>query len=276
MRLDVAHPVLNQPDLLEVLERVRRAGSAPVTNWFATAERIDYWIARRSLSCLEGENALLILRRDRGFHRVYHSAAGLEALSGVLGSLTRELAGDDVFTADLVGRPLDLEPVAAIYRASGFSDHNCLVRMVRMAPPEEVAESEPDVVFAGPADVAAVAAFLDRLLDPYTDQIPGEDEIREAASRRNIILVRRGESLGGMLLFETTGLTSHLRYWYVDDSARNQGIGARLMRQFFRLSSGSKRIILWVVNTNADAIAKYRHYGFRPETLVDRIMIGRR
>ena len=269
-------PVQNRADLLEALERVRRLGAAPVTNWFATPERIDYWIGRNSLSFLQGERALLILRNDRGFHRVYHSAVDLEALSAVLRSSSGELAVHGILTADLVGRPLDLEPVAGIYRENSFADHTCLVRMIRMAAPEEGAESEPDVAFAGPADVEAVAAFLGRLLDPYTDQIPDEDEIREAASRGNLILVRRGESVGGLLVFETTGLTSHLRYWYVDDSARNQGIGARLMRQFFRLSSGSKRIILWVVNTNADAIAKYRHYGFRPETLVDRIMIGRR
>jgi ribosomal protein S18 acetylase RimI-like enzyme len=271
----VIEPVQNRADLLEALERVRRTGAGPVTNWFATAERIDYWIGRNSLSLLQGARALLILRRDRGFHRVYHSAADLEALSAVLRSSSGELAANGILTADLIGRPLDVEPVAGIYRESGFADHNWLVRMIRTAAPEEVAESEPDVTFAGPADVEAVAAFLDRLLDPYTDQIPDQDEIREAASRRNIILVRRGESVGGLLLFETMGLTSHLRYWYVDGGARNQGIGARLIRQFFRLSSGSKRVILWVVGDNSDAIAKYRHYGFRPETLVDRIMIGK-
>jgi ribosomal protein S18 acetylase RimI-like enzyme len=271
----VIQPVRNRADLLEALERVRRAGAAPVTNWFATPERIDYWIGGGSLCCLEGERGLLILRRDRGFHRIYHSAADLEALSAVLRSSSGELAVKGVLTADLIGRPPDLEPVAGVYRENGFADHNRLIRMIRMAAPEEFAESGPDVAFAGPADVEAVAAFLGGLLDPYTDQIPNEDEIREAASRRNIILVRRGESVGGLLLFETTGVTSHLRYWYVDGGARNQGIGARLIRRFFRLSSGGKRVILWVAGDNSDAIAKYRHYGFRPETLVDRIMIRR-
>ena len=269
------HPVQNRAALLEALERVRRAGAGPATNWFATAERTDYWIRHNSLSLLQGARALLIVRRDRGFHRVYHCAVDLEALSAVLRSSSADLAAHGILTVDLIGRPPDLEPVAGIYRESGFADHNCLVRMIRMAASEEVAESEPDVEFAGPADVAAVAAFLGRLLDPYTDQIPDEDEIREAAARRNIILVRRGESVGGLLLFEAMGLTSHLRYWYVDHATRNQGIGARLIRQFFRLSSGSKRLILWVVGDNADTIAKYRHYGFRPETLVDRIMIRR-
>ena len=267
--------VRNRAELLDGLERVRRAGAGAVTNWFATPERIDYWIGRNSLSCLQAERALLILRRDRGFHRVYHSAADLAALSAVLRSASGGPAVNGILTADLVGRPQDLEPVAGIYRENGFADRQCLVRLIRMAA-EEVAMSGPDVEFAGPADVAAIAAFLDRLLDPYTDQIPEDDEIREAAARGNLILVRHGESVGGLLMFETMGLTSHLRYWYVDDGARNQGIGACLIRRYFRLCSGSRRFILWVLRDNADAIAKYRHYGFREDALVDRIMIGRR
>ena len=268
--------VRNRADLLGALEGARRGGGGMVTNWFATPERIDYWIGRNCLSRLQGERAVLILRRDRRFHRVYHSAADLEALSEVLRLLSGDFDLDGVLTVDLIGRPVDVEPVAGVYRKNGFADHNCLVRMTRMAGSEGGAESESDVTFAGSADVEAVAAFLDRLLDPYTDQIPEDDEIREAASRRNIILIRRGESVGGLLLFETIGLTSHLRYWYVDGAARNQGIGARLMRRFLRLSTASKRVILWVVGDNADAIAKYRHYGFQPDTLADRIMLRRR
>jgi ribosomal protein S18 acetylase RimI-like enzyme len=272
----VIQPVRNRADLLDALERVRRSGGAPVTNWFATPERIDYWIGRNSLSLAQDERAMLILRRDRGFHRVYHSAADLAALSALLRSAIGEPAANGILTVDLVGRPQDLEPVAGIYRENGFADHQCLVRMIRMAAAEKVAEPEEAVEFARSADIAAVAAFLGRLLDPYADQIPDEDEIREAVSRGNLILVRRGDSVGGLLLFEPMGLTSHLRYWYVDDGARNQGIGARLIRQYFHLCNGSRRFILWVVRDNADAIAKYRHYGFREDTLVDRIMIRRR
>jgi GNAT superfamily N-acetyltransferase len=267
-------PVQNRTALLEALDRVRRAGAEPVTNWFAT-HRIDYWIASNSLALLQGERALLILRRDSGFQRVYHFAADLEALSAVLRYSSREFAASGVLITDLIGRPPDVDSAALVYRESGFVDHNCLVRMIRMAAPEEVAESEPDVEFAEATDVAAVADFLGSLLDPYTDQIPDENEIREASARRNIILVRRSESVSGLILFETTGLTSHLRYWYVDRSARNQRIGARLIRQYFRQCIGCKRIILWVVSGNSDAISKYCHYGFRQDTLVDRIMIRR-
>jgi ribosomal protein S18 acetylase RimI-like enzyme len=266
-------PVRTRADLLDALDAVRRAGGAPLTNWFAAPDRIDDWIHRNALSTLPAARSLLILRRDRGFQRLYHVAADLEALAAALQTSAAELAAQGHLTADLIGRPQDLEPVTAIYRGGGFQDHNCLVRLSRMTPPQEAAAPDPAVEFAAPADLPAAAAFLARLLDPYTDHIPDDDELRDAALRRTLLLVRRGDSIGGILLFENTGITSHLRYWYVGEGFRNQGIGARLIREFFRLSAAAKRIILWVVRDNTDAIAKYHHYGFRPETLIDRIML---
>src|SRR5207248_2912846 len=111
--------------------------------------------------------------------------------------------------------------------------------------------------------------------DPYRDRIPHDNELAELVTGRKILLIRRGAAVGGVLIFETTGLTSHLRYWYVNQRFRDQGIGARLMRTFLRVSSGGRRILLWVVSGNADAIAKYRHYGFQAESLVDWIMIDK-
>jgi len=246
-----------------------------MTNWFAAPERVDEWIARGSLATLQGERAVLIFRRDNGFWRVYHVAADMVALSQILSEVCGGHEINGVLTTDLVGRATDLEGVAGIYRERGFSDHNCLIRMSRAIPAQSVEGCTEGVVFASPEDVEEASAFLRRLLDPYTDQIPEEAEIREAAVRRNLLLVRHRKALGGLLLFETVGITSHLRYWYVDDGARNQGIGARLMHRFLSLTQASKRLILWVVRDNHDAIEKYRHYGFQPEALVDRIMIRR-
>jgi len=46
-----------------------------------------------------------------------------------------------------------------------------------------------------------------------------------------------------------------------------------MMRRFLMQVAGSRRISLWVFSNNADAIAKYEHYGFHREKLVDRIML---
>jgi GNAT superfamily N-acetyltransferase len=175
--------------------------------------------------------------------------------------------------ADLVGRPEDVTELAAIYRDHGFRDYRTLCRMVRLADPSDADSSDSEVAVAAAPDAPAVHAFLCGLLDPLVDQVPESDGILAAVEQRNILLVRCGNEVAGVLVFETSGVTTILRYWYCAPRFRSLGIGARLIKALFRLSRASGRIILWVVDENSDAIAKYRHYGFSREGLVDRIMI---
>jgi len=99
--------------------------------------------------------------------------------------------------------------------------------------------------------------------------------VLHAALAGNILLVRCRDELGGVLWFETTGLTSHLRYWYVNPALRNRGPARALSAAIFRHCAACRRFILWVIADNDDGIAKYEHYGYRRESLVDRIMINR-
>ncbi|NTV75013.1 MAG: GNAT family N-acetyltransferase, partial [Holophaga sp.] len=64
-----------------------------------------------------------------------------------------------------------------------------------------------------------------------------------------------------------------LRYWLVDPGHRDRGIGARLIRDYFHRNPAVTRYLLWVLDSNADAIAKYGHYGYAPDGLVDQVMI---
>ena len=260
----------------EAVQRVKEAARLPVTNWFAGETQLDQWSAAGALTCVESEGAVLLFRRDRDFHNLYYVATDVDALGPALA--LRHVAGltPSVFTAEIVGRPADVPAVVAVFQAHGFQLHVALTRMGRLCTADDAALAfDPEVSFAGDGDRDAVQSFLEDVLDPYRDRIPDADELAELIAARNILLIRRGAAVGGVLIFETTGLTSHLRYWYVNQRFRDKGIGARLIRTFLHLSSGGRRIILWVVSGNADAIAKYRHYGFQPESLVDWIMIDK-
>ena len=267
-------PLTRKSDLLNAIQSAGCEASGAITNWFASPDRVQYWIDRDVLSIIEFPRGILIFRRDRDFHHICHVAADHEALSVALASLDSVIAFGDVLTSDIVGRPEDVQAIAGIYKDHGFHEHNFLFRMVRSSGFERVEDPrDPEVVFGEAGDVDPIYGFFDRLLDRFTDQISELDEIREAVARHNVILIRRGQGLGGVLLFETTGLTSVLRYWYVNPEYRDQRIGGRLIKTFFYLCRASKRIILWVVSDNTDGIAKYGHYGFTPENLVDRIVI---
>lgn len=267
-------PLTSSDLLFDATHRIRRRAEDFTTSFFAGPEQIQCWADRGVLSQVEQSGCLLIFRRDRDFFHIYHVAAGSRQLSTALASLGGALGSSAVLTADLVGSPGNASAVARIYRENGFSEYKSLIRMVRIVDPRlPPVPVDPEVAFAAPADTPAIGSFLEGLLDRFSDQIPEPEEIRAAAEHRNILIVRRGQALAGLLFFETRGLTSTLRYWYVAHCSRGQGIGARLIRAYFGRCRSAQRLLLWVASDNSDNIAKYAHYGFRREGLVDRIMI---
>jgi RimJ/RimL family protein N-acetyltransferase len=266
-------PLTRVEEFRDALHRVKAGASAFSTNLYATPEAIGGWIARGSLKLDERLGGLVLLRRDQDFHHLYYAVPDRQTLEALLsdpGAPWRE----GTVTADLIGRESDLPRLVEAFRAGDFRRHASLTRMCRMADPAIPDDyQDPEVVNGTLDDAHAVHAFLARLLDRHAEQLPEVDEIRASASSGRLLLVRRGKDLGGILLFDVAGFTSVLRYWFVNDRFRDQGIGARLIKTFFRTCRASKRIVLFVISENLDSIRKYEHYRFRPDGLVDHVMI---
>ena len=51
--------------------------------------------------------------------------------------------------------------------------------------------------------------------------------------------------------------------------------GACLLKYYFFESKRTKRQIFWVIDSNINAIKRYRHYGFKAEEMVDYVMINK-
>ncbi len=82
-----------------------------------------------------------------------------------------------------------------------------------------------------------------------------------------------GAGLAGILLHDTTGQSTTLRYWHVAGDRHGRGIGSRLMHAFLARCATSRRVTLWVIADNTAAIAKYHHYGFSEDGMIDDIMV---
>ncbi len=259
--------------LAHAIGRVARKGAGYATNFFATRTDINKWLASRALLVLEQQHAVLILRRDADFHRLYHVASGAAALSAALGALVSALPAVTIVT-DLIGKKESLQAVADAHAENAFAGYTRLLRMYRLPDPTmDVWRVDPDVMQAGPGDVQRIHMFLQKQLDPVSEQIPDLDQLNDAVAKGAVLAMYQASELAGVLIHDTTGYTTTLRYWHIDGRFRDQGIGARLIRMFFSRCAGSRRILLWVIASNEDAIAKYRHYGFRDDSLVDDIMV---
>jgi hypothetical protein len=267
---------LHDPALLHAaVDRVRRkAGASLSSTLFAPQAQIDRWISNRELSWQEAAETVLVQRQDRGFSRLYHVSAGIPNLEQAL----TEIQAIEPLVVDLIGKPQDLAEISNAYQRAAFCEHTSLIRMARIGSPFlEASIDTAGVDFATASDVDGLHRFFLQLLDPFADQMPTKDDLRIAVEQQSVLTVRQqpDSPLGAALVFERTGLTSALRYWYVDPALHNRGLGGLLMRRFFALCAGCRRFLLWVVENNQDSVTKYRHYGFEPDQLTDRILVRR-
>jgi len=266
--------VTHVAELTHAIAQVARSGADYTANFFASPAETERWIASQTLSLLEEEQAVLILRHAAKFHRLYHVASGTAALSAALGVLCAKMPAVTIVT-DLVGKRESLKAVVSAHVENQFAAYTRLVRMHRTmnSLEEEDVHIDPDVVYAGPDDVQRIQLFMNSQLDPLSEQIPDLAQLHFAVAKGTVLVMRHASELAGVLLHDTVGFTTTLRYWHVDARFRNQGIGARLIRTFFRLCKESRRILLWVIASNSSAISKYRHYGFQEDSLIDEILV---
>jgi predicted N-acetyltransferase YhbS len=265
--------VENVAEVYEALQTAKQPGRSFVTNFFPSRPKLESWIGRRELSLAAGERGAFLLRRDADFSHLYFLAADLEGLRPSLSAFLVSEPGTIV--ADLLGREDEVGTMEDALADNGFSRYARLIRVSREAASPAPAAIEPGVEHAEPADAAAITAMLHNAFDRYAEQLPVQQEIREAAANRSILVVRSAEAIAGLLFFETYGLTSVLRYWLVDPGSRNQRVGARLIRSYFASCQSVKLFNLWVLSDNKNAMARYRNYGYAPDGLIDQVMIRR-
>lgn len=260
--------VLDGRQLRLLIGGISRQSPDYTTSLYASPQQIEAWCAADEVRALVAEGAVLLVRRDRDVHRVYHVANDPVAL---IAALRRLPVGR--YVADLIGRDGALDGMCAAYGEGGFHAYTLLRRMGRGQP---ITAGEPvrhaDV--AGLGDVADVEAFLRRLLDPLSEQPPTPEELRSAAGERRLLVVRNASALAGMLMYDLQGQLAHLRFWHVDPDMHGAGIGRMLMGGFLSACAKVRRIVLWVIGDNDRSIAIYRHYGFEVDGLLDRIMIS--
>jgi len=265
--------VTDSDQIAAAIRRVKHGGRGFVTNFFAGPKQIESWVNRRELSLLQDERCVWIRRRDRDFVHLYYFAAGVEAIEESLAGIDA-IADGAVLAIDLVGQDGVVTPMASVFRSHGFTDRAVLVRLTRSVDPSLMCDGEdPDVEIALPDDAPAILSVLEKTFDPYSKQIPAQDQILQAVSARTILIVRRDAAIAGLVFFETAGAMATLRYWCVDAAFRDQGIGAKLIKAFFHRCRTCRSIVLWVHADNENAIRRYKHYGFQRTDTKDLILL---
>jgi hypothetical protein len=264
-------PVTSVSQVFDVIQRVKAEAPAFCTNFFPDRRKLEPWVNRGELLVETQNGAAFFFRRDRDFQRLYFCAASTASLRQAL--VDRPVLKSKPMVVDLVGNQGGLDELLASLEAVGFRRYAQLQRMTQRGPREELQPiGEGQVVSAEPADSQAILSLIENSFDRYAEQLPTLEEIEEAVQNRQILVVKREGTIGGLLFYETQGFTSMVRYWLAAKPFRAFHLGSALMRHYLATQRAVRRFVLWVIVDNADAVQKYRHYGFLPDGLVDYVL----
>jgi len=254
-----------------VVDGILRAKSSPgfCTNFYPVRQKLEAWIARNALAVVQGSESTFFFRRDRDFWHLSYCAPDTHALQRDLCAL-KELTTERV-VADVLGTPEALEAWLPLLESAGMRRHKRLARMGRPAREIPVA-ADNGVILATRHDAGAMVALLEKAFDPYAKQLPSSEEIETAAEASEILLLKRGGVLAGLLFFETRGVTSTLRFWAVAQEFRGTCVGSTLIRHYLSSQRGVQRFVLWADADDRVLIEKYRHYHYAEDGVVDYVL----
>ena len=263
------NPIQTPGQVFDAVQRAKAGATAFCTNFFPVESKLRGWIDHGELFVELRDGAAFFFRKDRDFLRFYFCAADVAALQ-------REITAwpglkTECVVTDLVGNESAVNNLLTALEPAGFRRHTQLQRLVRTGRPESATDSQP-VGFAEKADGPAVLGLIESLFDCYGEQLPMLYEIEAAIESRQILAARSDGELAGLLFFETQGLASTVRFWAVAEKFRALKVGSTVMRRYLKIHDAVRRFTLWVNTGNENAIQKYRHFGYAPDGLIDRVL----
>ena len=265
------HKIESYEQIQNFVRQIRELRKGFVTNFYWDENKHPYWIADGSLECEQSADCILMAHRCKGFSNIFYIATSYAAL----GEMLKAHHFDETLVVDVVCKGEgDIERDA--FANMGFVKYQHLYRMSHVG--RIVGEDwlrDPRAKYGEKADTLLVFSAMQKDFDPLAEQLPSIRELEDYAKRKQLLVIKDGNKLCGFLIFEITGVTWYLRYWYTSPDYRNQGIGSGLLRTSLINGIYTKRQIFWVIADNENAIKRYEHYGFTRENMNDYVMIKR-
>lgn len=262
--------VKNREEIQQQSAEIRSLRRGFITNFFLDPVKHGLWIAKGDCHTERIGNTLFIIKQSPKFWNVFYCSTTLDEFSPDLSDFMAEHP-DVTMMFDIVGREVQCQPVVELFRSKGCKEATSLVRMTRMTT---MMEYTPDssIRKATENDILEVSQLLHTYFDEQTEQIPYDEELMDYARQGHVLVCEEEGKMAGFLVYELNATTLYLRYWFTHLDYRDRKVGSRLLRRFFEEGKDAKRQLFWVIQTNENAIKRYKHYGFNEENMYDYVM----
>ncbi|HFK5567664.1 TPA: GNAT family N-acetyltransferase [Elizabethkingia anophelis] len=242
------------------------------TNFFMAENQFDQLLLENKIQLFKTEKACFLLADDDGFKRLYFIASAVEEIQSFFNNHLSEFDGD--ISIETAGNSGYLESIKDAFLQSGFYEYSSMVRMSKIR--NNVEEINFENIHLLTVDKKEEFQMLyKKYFDKFVERIPTVEEIDGFIQEEKAYYFSDNDEIQGFIVFEYHGITSHLRYWFVHPDYREKKIGSKLIQLFFNIGEKVKRELFWVIESNKNAIKRYKHFGFIEEDMHNLILINK-
>ena len=264
--------VENFDQLLAQIEIIKAKSNGYLTNFYHPRKKVNLWVKHNLLYSISKDDTFFILKKTDDFFSLFYCSTDIEHLRKAISMARIGLPGKTLLV-DIIGNEFSINKIEPAFLENSFKHYNSLCRMSRLISEKEI-DSNPGICYAVPEDALTIELLLKQYFDPLCEQIPLMEEILEWIELKHVLVYKESDLIAGFLIFDLTGVTSYLRYWFTHPAHRDKKIGSQLLRNFFYESNSTKRQLFWVLEENENAIKRYLHYGFERENMYDKVLIS--
>jgi hypothetical protein len=260
---------------VNALNFVKSFKKKSVNNYYFNSIKSEALINSGNLSGITIGEVVFVLKQNEHFINLYYYAADLTELGKSLDKLV-SIYPDMTAILDIVTTEVDAD-VIKVFEHNGFNIYTSLVRMSRIYNGMSIVYEAIDqhLKVANQNESLEVFNQLKTFFDPKAEQLPTQDEIIEWSNNGNILVYKIQNQVAGFIIYQLVGVTLYLRYWFVSPLFRERKLGSKLFNYFLFKGKDSKRQLFWVIQTNENAIIRYKHYGFKEEKMYNFVLINK-
>lgn len=262
--------IANLEEIQSLFQLVKSHRRGLITNFFLEPFKHGIWADRGEIELHSIRDTAFLVHANIGFKKLFYISPSAFELEGAVAEFIGTGKGEK-YVVDVVGNGNAVSGEVSAFGKMGFTHRAILLRLSGEAPSSECM-ADDSIGYAEIRELPLINALFQQHFDKYVEQLPMQEELRNWAERKQLLIFRAEQELGGFLIFDSTPHTAYLRYWFVRPDCRDRSIGSQLMRRFFAKNRGVQRVAFWVIQTNENAIMRYAHYGFTPEQLRDFVL----
>lgn len=239
------------------------------TNYFLLADKLQNMITEYKIFIQQLDNGFILYKREDTYFRLYYFFYNLKELNFTKADLP--------VVIDIIKKDSDSTEIDDLWMDCGFHKYAKYKRMAVASKDINIpfCERENFSLIASQSDTDSIYGILTNNFDIFSDHIPKVEEVFQAITDKNVILEKNiSGNITGFLFFELMGISSLIRYIFVDPKFRGQGISRQLMAKYFQLTCQNVvNHLLWVDEKNYIAQKLYISYGYKFDNLIDNILI---